>query len=162
MKLNIETMEKVKIGEMYVFRDFTTRKYGVKKVVDGKEGMFFEHVYNDYYFIIRDTDENKAVLDGEIEVDKWYYMHVLTSLPPTEISGWGRVYQIAFPGECLLDKEKFKKYVGNKGLCIGNCVNATYAQHPDLWLDPHSYKDFDELAKNAIRCEKDIEEPIEK
>lgn len=146
-------MEKVKIGEMYTFRDFVPRKYGVKKVVDGKEGMFFEYVYSDYYFIIRDTDENKAVLDGEIEVDKRYYMHVVTTFPPTELSGWGRVYQIAFPGECLLDKEKFKKYVGKEGLCMTNSVNATYAQHPDLWLD--SYNDFDELAKNAIRCEKD-------
>lgn len=146
-------MEKVKIDDMYVLRDFTTRKYGEIKVIDGKEGIFFERVYNDYYFIIRDTDENKAVLDGEIEVDKWYYMHVVTTFPPTEIFGWGRVYQIAFPGECLLDKEKFKKYVGNEGLRIANSVNATYAQYPDLLLD--SYSDFDELAKNAIRCEKD-------
>lgn len=82
-------MEKVKIGEMYVFRDFTTRRYGDKKVIDGKEGIFFEHVYKDYYFVIRDTDENKAVLDGEIEEGKWYYMHVVTTFPPLEISGWG-------------------------------------------------------------------------
>lgn len=53
----------------------------------------------------------------------------------------------------MLDKEKFKKYVGDNGLELVNCVNAEYAQHPDLWLD--SYNDFDELAKNAIRCEKD-------
>lgn len=145
-------MEKIKIGETYVFRDFTTRKYGEKKVIDGKEGIFFEHVYRDYYFIIRDTDENKAVLDGEIQEDGMYYMHVVTTFPPLEIAGWGRVYQIAFPGECLLDKEKFKKYVGKEGLRITNSVNATYAQHPDLWLG--SYNDFDELAKNAIRCEK--------
>ena len=145
-------MEKIKIGETYVFRDFTTRKYGELKVIDGKEGIFFEHVYNDYYFIIRDTDENKAVLDGEIEADKMYYMHVVTTFPPLKIAGCGRCYQIAFPGECLLDKEKFKKYVGKEGIRLANCVNATYAQHPDLCLN--SYNDFDELAKNAIRCEK--------
>ena len=145
-------MEKVKIGEMYVFRDFIPRKYGDKKVIDGKEGTFLEHVYSDYYFVIRDTDENRSVLDGEIQKDKRYYMHVVTTFPAREIAGWGRCYQIAFPGECLLDKEKFKTYVGDMGVELANCVNATYAQHPDLWLD--SYNDFDELAKNAIRCEK--------
>lgn len=146
-------MEKIKIGEMYIFRDFTTRKYGEKKVIDGKEGVFFEHIYRDYYFIIRDTDANRSVLCDEIQEDKWYYMHVVTTFPPLEIAGWGRCYQIAFPGECLLDKEKFKEYVGGNKLGILRGENSTYAQHPDLWLD--SYSDFDELAKNAIRCEKD-------
>jgi len=146
-------MEKVKIGETYTFRDFIPRKYGEIKVIDGKEGTFFEHVYQDFYFIIRDTDDNRALFNRRIESKKWYYVDVSTSFPQSE-AGFGLVYQIAFSGECLLDKNKFRKYVGENGLVIANGRNVTYYHDPELWFSPHIYKDFDKLTKNAIRCVK--------
>ena len=120
---------KVEIGDIYHFRDYIVGRTPEVKVIDGEEFVCYRNIYDDYYVRIKDCDENRELLNFEIDDKKSYVVRVETNLPSylelrrTSVlydgeMGAAYLYMIEVPGKCLKSKKAMAKFFDEKGLDI--------------------------------------------